>query len=76
MHAQRKGKKDQGAGWDIGVNAGNASDKHDGGRYVDSGHETDTEEPQSLIKHLSYLELKRCCRRKTPADGSSTILIG
>lgn len=68
-----KENKDWGAGWDIGVNAGNASDKDNRCRYLHSGHET--KEPQSLIKHLSYLELKRCCRRKM-ADGSYTILIG
>lgn len=32
-----------------------------------------TPERHSLVKHLSYLELKR---RKTPADGAYTILIG
>lgn len=38
--------------------------------------ERDAKEPQSLLKHLSYLELKRCCGRKTPDGEAISILIG
>lgn len=32
--------------------------------------------PKSLIKHLSYLELKHCSHRKTPDYEADPILIG